>query len=211
MGKFAQLMLSLAGSYYSKGWGRWVSDFVKTFTVLAAGIGAYTGWLATHDYPTQINGHYSRYVVGKVVSYSGELVNSDDMNAEDFSFKAKFQSNIKKFDVDTTDYIKDKNPPDIIDSANKGSQTKEAQFILTRLTKGNHCQFDIIVDAENDKNIEMQISWRGGSAFVELHDADKNLERGIKLVEKANAVDISQEQRKKWIENNSKIIGAQKK
>lgn len=200
MGKAMTYLWGLAASYYSKGWGRGLTILAEISTVLALLFAAATYYIANTS-PKNINGYYSRYVVGELVSYSGEIINSDKHNAEKLSFKGKFRSKINRLDVDAMDIIERK------DFDNKNGV---AQFILARLSSGNRCQFDIIVEAENDKNEDVQISWEGGKSKIELREADKNLERGIELSEKVRSLDVSHDARRRWVESNTKIIGAPK-
>jgi hypothetical protein len=201
MGKLKALLNKLRSAYYSQRWGKFFRGFVGVLTFISIIFAILTGWKALHDAPTNIHGHYSRYVVGRAVSYSGEIVNYDDSNAEDFSFKGKFGSKISGIDVDTLDIVKTH------DFDNKFGI---AQFTLDRLSSGNHCQFDIIVNLENDKNGDMQISWRGGKGLIELQKADRNFERGIALGQKVKNLEVSHDARRRWIDSNTKVIGAAK-
>lgn len=182
------------------GWGKGLSIFAEVCTVLALLFAVGTFYSAKSS-PKSINGSYSRYVVGELVSYSGEIINSDEQNAEKLAFKGKFRSKINRLDVDTAD---------IVEMKNYDNQSGIAQFKLDRLSSGNHCQFDIIVDLKDDKNEDAQISWKGGKSKIVLSMADKNLERGIELSEKVRGLDVSHEARRRWVDSNTKIIGAVK-
>lgn len=200
MGKAMVYLWGIASLYYSKGWGKGLTILAEICTVLALLFVGVTFYFA-NTVPKKINGSYSRYAVGNLVSYSGEIINSDELNAEKLAFKGKFQSRINRLDVDA---------PDIIEMQDFDNKSGVAQFTLARLSSGNHCKFDIIVDSKNDKNEDVQISWEGGKSKIELREADKNLERGIELSEKVRGLDVSHDARRRWVESNTKIIGAPK-
>jgi hypothetical protein len=185
-------------------YAKFESVITKTAGVIlfiAAIFGAYTGWHSINDTPTKIIGHYSRYEFPKVVTYSGEISNDDDKNADDFTFKGTFQSEINEFDIDT---------PDIYENKKFKETTGVVQFSMKRLSSGNRCKFDIFVNPIKEKNGGIQISWHGGKTQIEFRDVDTNLVRAIALSEKARSFDISHRARRTWLERNSKNIGGTK-
>jgi hypothetical protein len=202
MDQIKLLISKLKSKYYSSPqFNKLVSFGIPALTVFSILFSIYTGWKQLHDSPTKVVAYYTISKFPKVVAYSGEIRNDDDLNADDFAFKAVFKSNVAKFDVNTLEVIDKKdenNPPGV------------AQFILKRLSVGGQCEFDILVDSENEKNGVMNISWKGGKGQIELKDMDRNFVRGIELSEEVRSLNLSQKARNKWVANNTKFIGVPK-
>lgn len=202
MGKIKTLILSWATVYNSSPVLSKTLGIVATIIfVISAVLSTFYAWKAVNDSPENIKAYYTKSEFPGVVAYSGEIRNEDDLNADDFSFKGEFQFKVAKFEVNTPDVIekKDENiPPGVV------------QFLLKRLSKGNQCEFDILVEKGNERKGEMQISWKGGKGHIELKEMDKNFKRGIKLSEEVRGLELSQKARSKWIDNNTKVIGVLK-
>jgi hypothetical protein len=78
---------------------------------------------------------------------------------------------------------------------------------LKRLSKGNNCTFDIIVDREAKVIHPIQVSWgRKGKTTLSPQEPDDKVKKGIELREKVENLEPSLKARQKWFENNTKNI-----
>jgi len=202
MGKIKLFLLYLANLYNSfPSVKKLLSSSLVIIVSFSALLSTYYGYKAVNDSPTNIKAHYTKSEFSELVAYSGEIRNDDDSNADDFSFKGMFKGYVDKFEINT---------PDVITSKDENKPKGVVQFVLKRLSKGNQCEFDILVAKGNEKIGEMQISWKGGKGHIELKEMDRNFKRGIALSEEVRNFNLSQKARRKWIDNNTRVIGALK-
>lgn len=151
-----------------------------------------------YDEPTNIKYNFARYEFAKVIIYSGELINEDSLHANGLSFKGKFNSEIIRFDVST---------PDSIEKQEQNKPLGAVEFFLRRLSKGNNCKFDIIVDKGSEVIEPVDVSWgKKGNFKLSLNESDNKIKRGIELSEKASDLDLYHKARQKRYENNTKNI-----
>lgn len=151
-----------------------------------------------YDEPTNIKYNFARYEFAKVIIYSGELINEDSLHANGLSFKGKFNSEIIRFDVST---------PDSIERQEYNKPLGAVEFFLRRLSKGNSCKFDIIVDKGSEVIEPVGVSWgKKGNFKLSLNESDNKIKRGIELSEKASDLDLYHKARQKRYENNTKNI-----
>jgi len=146
----------------------------------------------------RLNMILQEYEFAKVIIYSGELINEESLHADGLSFKGKFNSEIISFDVSTQDSI---------EKQEYNKPLGAVDFFLRRLSKGNSCKFDIMVDKGSEVIEPVKVSWgKNGNFQLSLNESDNKIKRGIELREKVADFDLSHRARQKWYENNTKNI-----
>lgn len=151
-----------------------------------------------YDEPTNLKRNFAKYEFAEVIIYSGELINEDSLHANGLSFKGRFNSEIIRFDVSTQDSI---------EKLEYNKPLGAVEFFLRRLSKGNNCKFDIIVDKGSEVIEPVDVSWgKKGNFKLSLNESDNKIKRGIELSEKVSDLDLYHKARQKRYENNTKNI-----
>lgn len=136
---------------------------------------------------------FARYNAGQVAVYQGELINMSSTHANGVTLKGRFNSEIIRLDVDTSDFV---------ESQKINSPTGSVAFSLRRLSRENKCFFSIIVGKEIEITEQLYISWdKDGCLSLSLQQADQKIQKAFDLGE-----DLSRKARLKWFRNNAKQI-----
>lgn len=177
--------------------GLTIISFITLIVTLIASVVAILAYFENNE-PAKIKCDFARYEFAKAIIYSGELINEESLHANELTFKGKFNSEIIRFDVSTTDNI---------EKQEYNKPLGVVEFSLRRLSKGNSCKFDIIVDKGSEIIEPVKVSWgKKGECSLSLRESDSKIKRGIELREKVENLEPSLKARQKWFENNTKNI-----
>lgn len=136
---------------------------------------------------------FAKYKLGEIAVYQGELINPSSYHADKVTIKGKFNSEIIRLDIDTSDSFE----------APKINNTMGSlEFKLERLARGNKCLFSIVVSYQSEIIEQLHISWvKNGDLKLSLQEADPKIQKAFDL-----GKDFSRRARQKWFENNAKNI-----
>jgi len=146
-----------------------------------------------------VQGVMMKFKHPQILYYSGILENTSSIHAKDLHFKGLFQKG-KVIDckVQTIDRI---------ESLSFGPN-ELAEFTLSHLSKRKKCYVDILVEAKEDVNEIINVSWgtKGGPISIKSMYANEEAQRTFD-----KGVDLSSAERQRWLRNNVKNIKKHKK